>query len=161
MQNTTPNLITPEQFNEKVRGWTISVRQRMAANAPVSSGADSPFRKEEHLKGSIKHLINITDGAASRIKFEFARHGVFVHYGAGRGYGGTKGTTWKNRLGFMKKTSIASRGKMGSGRQAVNWFDNEIEHRYNELGDIVQNFYGDWVLEDMLSKFDRLTIGKK
>lgn len=151
MQNTTPNLITPEQFNEKVRGWTISVRQRMAANAPVSSGADSPFRKEPRLATTLSHSINKTDNIASRIKYQFPRHGVFVHYGVGRGY---------VRSGNTVTRSSRSR-TTGINRRPDDWFDVEVRNNMEQLGEIAQEFYGDWALEDMLSKIEKFTIQRK
>lgn len=151
MQESTPQLITPEQFNFKVRGWTISVRQRMAGNVPKSTGPDSKFRTEPKLAASLTHRISKTDDITSRIKYQFERHGVFVHYGVGRGYirrGGTVVRSSRSRTA-------------GFNRVPDDWFDVEIRNNMEELAEIAQEFYGDWALEDMLSKIEKFTIQRK
>jgi len=151
MQNTTPTLITSQQFNDQVRGWTISTRQRMAANAPQSSGEDSPFRKEPRLAAALSHTIRKTEDISSRIKYQFPRHGVFVHYGVGRGY---------IRRGNTVTRSPRSR-TTGFNRQPDDWFDVEIRDNMPALATIAQEFYGDWALDDMLSKIEKFTIQRQ
>lgn len=152
MQDSTPQLITPEEFNQKVRGWTISVRARMARNAPVSSGADSPFRKEPRLAKALTYRIRKdSEGITSKLKYQFPRHGVFVHYGVGRGY---------SRIGGNVIKHTPSR-TAGFNRNADDWFDVEIREGMPELATITQEFYGDWALDDMLSKIERFTIQRK
>ncbi|HRZ99000.1 MAG TPA: hypothetical protein P5084_15700 [Paludibacter sp.] len=151
MQDSTPTLITPEQFNTKVRGWTISVRQRMAANAPKSTGADSRYRTAPKLAASLTHIINKIDDISTRIKYQFQRHGVFIHYGVGRGY---------IRQGGVVVRSSRSRTS-GINRRPDDWFDVEIRNNMEELAEIAQEFYGDWALEDMLSKIEKFTIQRK
>ena len=151
MQESTPQLITPEQFNTKVRGWTISVRQRMAGNAPKSTGVNSPFRTEPKLAASLTHKISKADNISSRIKFQFPRHGVFVHYGVGRGYIRQGGTVIRSS---RSRTT-------GINRHPDDWFDVEIRNNMEKLAEIAQEFYGDWALEDMLSKIEKFTIQRK
>lgn len=152
MQPSTPQLITAQEFNKKVRGWTISVRQRMAANAPKSTGTDSEFRKEPKLASSLSYRIRKdNEDISSRIKYQFPRHGVFVHYGVGRGYVRESGTVTRS----SRSRSI------GINRRANDWFDVEIRDNMEELAVIAQEFYGDWALEDMLSKIEKFTIQRK
>ena len=83
---------------------------------------------------------------ANRIGFSFAREGIYVNYGAGRGQGGTKGSSWIDKYGRRKETNPQSFGKMGTGnRKATNWLAS-IAPNIDELADITAVFYGDSVL---------------
>lgn len=152
MTETTPPLITSDQFNDKVRGWTISTRSRMKKNAPVFAGEDSGFRTEPKLAASLTYRIRKNEeNVSSLLKFQFPRHGVFVHYGVGRGY---------IRQGNTVIRSSRSR-TTGINRHPDDWFDVEIRERLPELAEITQEFYGDWALDDMLSKIEKFTIQRK
>ena len=168
MQESTPQLITPEQFNTKVRGWTISVRQRMAGNIPESTGA---------LKRSLESFVlDNKEGIPIRAYFKFERHGVFIHYGVGRGYIRANGMVVPGRrLNKQEQGQYRKRGenrkdiaKMrilyndGSVRRTpLDWFDMEIKVGIRELADIAQEYHGDAALERLLRQIDKATIQKK
>ena len=152
MTESTPKLITTQEFNEKVRGWTISVRSRMARNAPRSTGTDSEFRKDPKLAASLTYRIRKdSEDISSRIKYQFPRHGVFIHYGVGRGYMREGGAVVK----------VSRSRTQGINRRPNDWFDVEIRNNMEQLGIIAQEFYGDWALDDMLSKIEKFTIQRK
>ena len=152
MTESTPKLITTQEFNEKVRGWTISVRSRMARNSPKYTGVEWKKRVDPKLAASLSHRIRKdSENISSRIKFQFARHGVFVHYGVGRGYVRESG---------MVVRSSRSR-TTGVNRRPNDWFDVEIRNNMEDLAEIAQEFYGDWALDDMLSKIEKFTIQRK
>ena len=152
MQNSTPKLITTQEFNEKVRGWTVSVRSRMARNAPKYTGVESSKRVDPKLAASLSYRIRKDrEDISSRIKYQFPRHGVFIHYGVGRGYMREGGAVVK----------VSRSRTQGINRRPNDWFDVEIRNNMEDLAEIAQEFYGDWALEDMLSKIEKFTIQRK
>ena len=79
MTESTPKLITTQEFNEKVRGWTVSVRSRMARNAPKYTGVEWKKRVDPKLAASLSHRIRKDpENISSIIKYQFPRHGVFL-----------------------------------------------------------------------------------
>lgn len=83
-----------------------------------------------------------------KIGIRFARHGVFLHYGAGRGYGGRVGSTWLDRLGYIKGTNPESLGKAGTGKRPQrNWFNSVLDYHVNELADIAANYCSDMIVD--------------
>ena len=152
MQNSTPKLITTQEFNEKVRGWTVSVRSRMARNAPKYTGVESSKRVDPKLAASLSYRIRKDrEDISSRIKYQFPRHGVFIHYGVGRGYMREGGAVVK----------VSRSRTQGINRRPNDWFDVEIRNNMEDLAEIAQEFYGDWALDDMLSKIEKFTIQRK
>lgn len=153
MQDTTPTLITPEQFNLNVKGWSVSVRSKMLSNAPKSSGKSSEQRKEPKLTKSLVAKIKVDKdtNAVDRVIFTFARHGVFIHYGVGRAY--------KREGNVVVKTS--KKHDKSFRRKPVDWFDIEVRTSMPKLANIVQEYYGDWAMNELLSKMDKSLISKK
>lgn len=159
MQDTTPKLITVDQFNDKVRGWSVSRRSGMSGRAP-QSGVSKKAGDEPELKSSIKTSVYKVYGVSAAVRFTFERHGIYVHYGAGRGYGGTNGSGWIVKDGKRKKTAESSRNKMNTGnRHGTDWFNVEIRTGIAELADIAQEYYADMSLDYMLEKMGRAQIG--
>lgn len=134
-----PKQITIEEYNSLVRGWTVKTRSRMSANAPAESG---------QLKSSISYALGKNFGHISKIRYSFPRHGVFVHYGVGRGYIRTGGTVTK-----VSKSP-------GFFRQPEDWFDVEIRNGIGQLAGYAQEFYGDVAMDLLLRKVSNFLIEK-
>ena len=116
-------------------------------------------------------------GEAKGIGFKFAKHGIYVHYGVGRGYVYSNGTVvraqrirkgdalWYQHLakGYTRK-EIAKKYVAGSGeirRKPVDWLDSVLKSSIGELADIVCEYHGDKAMEQILEVLDRATIGVK
>lgn len=153
MQDTTPQLITPDQFNQSVKGWSVSVRSKMLSNVPKSTGKQSDARTEPKLSKSLVAKIKLDKdtNTVNRVIYTFARHGVFVHYGVGRGY-----ARQGNSIVKTAKTKDKS-----FKRKPVDWFDVEVRTSMPRLAEIVQEYYGDWAMDQLLSKMDKSLITKK
>lgn len=151
MTETTPNLTDAQQFNKQVRDWTIKVRGRIKSNAPSSDHVS-----DNKLKNAIfyKLIHQSRDPEVSRVKFEFPRHGVFVHYGVGRGY-----ARMGNSVVRVSRSGSAVKGTIK--RKPNDWFDVEIRAGLRDLAVIAQEYYGDWALDDMLNKMEKFTIQKR
>ena len=133
-----------DEFNARVAEW--AARLHAAARSSVSAKT----RQNTRLGRSIK--VNLIKewgtGQVYRVRVSFEKEGVYVHVGAGRGYGGFKGGTFyseaQGRRVKVKETSI---GKMGTGtRRAVPWLTPEVEALMPELARIAEEYtVGAWV----------------
>ena len=122
------------------------------------------------------------------MKFGFDRYGVFRAYGVGRGWvrvGGVlvrgfrarsereiRNKTWNFYTTELKRTGHSLReinthkflsrdnGKL-TVRTPLDWIDQHITKRIDELATYVQEFYGDEALRQMLKQFDNIKIVKK
>jgi hypothetical protein len=173
MTDSTPDFIKEEEFNRAVAEWSVQTRNKMRRNAPVGKDSLPDSEKLVFTKASVKKYY----GVAGKIQFTFERHGVFVHYGVGRGYVHEGNRVIRGRRLDGNERSAARREghtreevqKMKhaytSGgavkRTAVDWFDIEIRTGIGRLADIAQNYHGDKALEGMLRQMDKALIEKR
>ena len=82
----------------------------------------------------IKTSTSIRDGIIRKITFKFKKTGIYREKGAGRGYGGKKGSTWRNSKGQQVSTNPESLGKAGTGsRPEAPWFNPVIQKFADDL----------------------------
>ena len=124
------------QFNDDVKDWSIDVTKKLRANVRML------VREDKRLSSSIEPNIYNKKGEAERIGFSFAREGVYIHRGAGRGQGGFRGgSKWTDIYGTLKKTNPDSYYKMGTGKRTpILWFDPVISANLPALADIVSEY---------------------
>jgi hypothetical protein len=145
MENSTPKLINVDEFNSSVRIWAISTKRKIAQNAPVVSGK---------LLRSLSHKINKFNGESSRVRYNFDPHGIYVHYGVGRGYIRVGNELVRGRrLKDYEKNSLMKR--CDSKRDV-----NKLRVVYNN-SEITQSYYGDKAMQKLLTRIDKITINKK
>ncbi len=139
-----------QQFNKEVRHWAKKVEAQLKASAEThfshreSSEVTARFPR---LSGSIQARVRKEKGEAKSIGFSLARHGVFLHHGAGTGYGGIKGSRWINNKMQYVTTRKKSLGKMNTdNRRAVHWFNDIIDQNIQELIEIIANYTADIVI---------------
>ena len=166
MEDSTPKLITEDQFNESVRNWTIPIRSRMVMNAQTKTqgkGKGTSYSniktrvREVPLASSVKYSVLKKYGVASRVRFSFPRQGVYLHYGVGRGYIRSGNSIQRGFKNQPKNPKAYGSFK----RTPVDWFDVEIRMGINKLADIVQEFYGDEAMREILDQYDKALIEKK
>ena len=162
--------LTQSEFNKMVRAWAFKTKSQ------ASSILVSQTRGTGNLESSIRFRQRFHKGETERIGFEFAKHGVFVQYGAGRGYVVKNGVIMKGhsasdaqialllQRGYalkdakkMKYTYLDNRIK----RHSVDWINKPIQDNIKELADICGEYYGDRTLQHVLQHYDRLMIGGK
>lgn len=148
MQNSTPKTMTVEEFNDRIKTWTITTRSKMAGNAPKSSG---------ELASSLSYGFKKNFGHISTINYKFLRRGVFRHYGVGRGYIRQGNSVIRGSHNPNSKIDIST----GFKRESDDWFDVEIRTGLVQVADIVQEFYGDMAMNQILEKIDKFLIQKK
>jgi hypothetical protein len=136
-----------DKFNNSVQEWTIKV----AMELKQSANALSHHRMSDQISAEFPRLsdsigVNIRFDKQFKLEtrsvgFTLARHGVYIHQGAGKGYGGLSGSKWTDKYGHLKKTAESSLGKMGTGlRSAEHWFNEPIRNHMDELADIVAEY---------------------
>lgn len=84
----------------------------------------------------IKAITRKRDGMINKIKFQFKVSGIYREKGAGKGFGGAKGSKWINAKGEQKSTNPNSLNKQGTGsRKAAPWFNPVAEKIADELAE--------------------------
>lgn len=85
---------------------------------------------------SIKIRYKESYGEIDQVNFKFDRHLIFVHKGAGKGVGGSKGTSWISAKGVRKKTAASSLNKIGTGkRKSKLWLNPVLDAAVPKLAD--------------------------
>jgi hypothetical protein len=139
-------------FNTGVKQWGEKVEALLKQSAQSRFGhEDRPISDEfPRLSDSIK--LNLRFDKAFKLEtrsvgFSVARHGVYLHEGAGRGYGGLTSSKWTDKFGKIHTTKESSKGRMGTGnRTAEYWFNDIIRNNMPELAEIVANYSLDIVV---------------
>jgi hypothetical protein len=127
-----------DEFNQAVRQWGHATREEVR-QALASVGAKNTGR----LIREVNVRMGQQFGRANRVTFGFPRYLVFVEKGAGKGYGGKKGSRW-NTNGETRRTNKGSLGKMGAGaRPARPTFNPTMDRRVPVLASIAAQFWAD------------------
>lgn len=142
------------RFNTGVKAWAEKVAGELRASAQSSFGhrdAQLVTALQPRLADSIRVNIRFDKKymlETRSVGFSIARHGVYLHYGAGRGQGGMKGSRWTDRYGRLKKTNPDSMGKAGGApRSAEHWFNSVIERNAKELAELVAEYSLDLTMD--------------
>jgi hypothetical protein len=82
----------------------------------------------------IKRSFRKRDGMINKVTIKIKKSGIYREKGAGKGYGGKKGSKWIDSKGQQKSTNPNSLGKAGTGtRQAAPWFNPVVEKYADQL----------------------------
>lgn len=126
-----------EQIRNDAENWAADVERELRQSL-VSVGAVDTGEGQ----ASIDSLTKIVYGDSIGIWLGFRRYLVMVEKGAGRGYGGKKGSNWKGPDGKIKKTKPTSFGKMNTGeRKAMRWFNPVINREIGRLADLAAEHF--------------------
>lgn len=127
-----------QEFNRNVEEWTDKSKQ--ALRVSIQSMVKRNVYLSDSLKGNVYYDSKYAK-EANRVGFSFAREGIYIHKGAGRGQGGAIGGRWIDRFGRMKTRADSSAGLQGTGsRKPIPWFDPVIDRRLPQLADIVSEY---------------------
>lgn len=187
MKDSTPHLITAAEFNAQVRRWADEIK--MMAQASLATGTHGTGRLRDRFAAFVdatRHTDPNVDGQgeapAYKVKFGFDRYGVFRAYGVGRGWVRvdgvlTRGFTERNKkkaestiaellhMGYkrseLKGWKFREQTDTGRERTPLDWLDQHINRRINELADHVQEFYGDAAMRILLDEIGKIRIVKK
>jgi hypothetical protein len=137
------------KFNSSVKAWSAKVESELKASANSmfkhsdrEVTADFPRLAESistKLRFDKKYKLETRS-----VGFSIARHGVYLHQGAGTGHGGLVGGKWTDKYGKLKHTNPESYGRQGTGsREAMHWFNPVINRNMDELLNIVAEYSAD------------------
>jgi hypothetical protein len=136
-----------EAFNAAVRQWGRASNDEIRA-ALAGVGA----KRTGQLIREMKVRTGMQFGRVNRVTFGFPRYLVFVEKGAGKGYGGAKGSQWQT-AGQRRKTNPNSKGKMGTGaRPARPTYNPTMDRRVPILAAIAAEFYADQAVRNLRIK---------
>lgn len=96
--------------------WTQATVTKLKAQAPRDKGALS-----KSIKGTVLDRRGKQEPYA--ISFKYERYGAWIERGAGKGAGGPKGSTWKNKDKVIMRRNPKSASKMGIVRKPHPWFE--------------------------------------
>lgn len=145
-----------DKQNERVLAWADRSQQDLQSTGNrlgIQHRANSPSSGSS--LAAIKHKERYQAGIIEVIGFQFRRSLIWPHKGAGKGMGGTQGSTWYDRLGIRHTTDPDSLGKMNSGnRQEKPWFNETMDAPtgVDELATIVAEESGDAIVNNLLIK---------
>lgn len=138
-------VLLQKEFNTELKRWILKVKKE----------AKSKVSDHKSIAASIKTKSYKKQGQIYKLALIYSKIGVFIHYGASKGHGGLKGSSWYNAKGEKKKTNPKSLGLMGKGeRKAEPFITESIEKNLPELENIVQS-YTDGLVVHVLSNLDK------
>lgn len=145
-----PDQIDIEAQNAAVRKWFSDTLQDIK-NRYISL-VQSPGRSGDGLD-SLKSRTYQSAGEIDHGGFKFDRYLIFIHKGAGRGFGGSRGSTWYDPHGLQRSTNPASLGKMNTGsRHAEEWMNPVLDEDVPKLADIIAGFKADLAVKQIQIK---------
>lgn len=174
-------LMTVEEFDAALKKWAAQISSLSRNTLFQTHGSGELFRNLHNYVDPIK------DNTGRRVAFKFPRHGVFRHYGAGRGYVIINGKPVRGyrvlslREIANKQTNAEAQELLKQGysmkyvrsakkeyveqkriaRKPLNWLDQHITNNSQTLTDLSVRFYGDQSLETLLKQIERIKIVKK
>lgn len=154
-----------QQQTDLVRVWSRKVRDQLKGSASqfqdgkrvmaVTYGKGKTITKgaartEYKLADSLKHRVLYDNQVAEGTSFRLQRHGVFLHYGVGRGYQRINGKVM--RIKKREDGSPDQRDSMAMRRRPVDWFNPVIDHNLPELVEKVTQINADAVVNAIRMK---------
>lgn len=158
-------MLNLEKFNQAVQQWGSETAHNLqtAGSAMGIQHRGSDIQDGNSIKrastspraslDAIAARFRQSDGMVNVVSFRFPRSLIWAHKGAGKGMGGTKGSTWVDQYGTTRKTSTKSLGRAGSGsRTPKPFFDTTLNSPtgIDALGDIVTETLGDALVNNLL-----------
>lgn len=172
--------MTVSEFDAELKKWASHITSLAKAKLSAINGTGE---LQQNLQDYVDPIKNKT---GRRIAFKFPRHGVFRHYGAGRGYIIVNGQPvrghrvlslreiaagrtnedardmaargYSNRAIRNAKKAYQSNQKIA--RKPLDWLDGYIGANTGTLADISAQFYGDASVEQVLKQIDKTKIVK-
>ncbi len=131
----------PDQYNDEVKAWGDNLPSQLRAKGTgygIAHRSDSPSTGSSLAKLGVGYKQR--DGLISIVSIRVNRSLIYTHKGAGKGFGGVKGSRWIDKFGNRKSTNPASKGKAGSGSRREKPFINDTldgPQGVTKLADIV------------------------
>lgn len=113
-----------EKYNGEVKAWGKKTRDRMKSvgrSMGITHRSDSPSDGDSLNK--IRDRYKEKDGTVNEVRFSNVERSLIISSrGAGKGIGGSKGSSWLDKYGKRQKTNPASLNKIGSSTRKIKNF---------------------------------------
>jgi hypothetical protein len=133
--------------NDALQKWGSMVQRKLRSNAgKFQHGKDVNVitKKDGYTEGKLKNSVyakyHQSFGAIDAVTFGFAKHGVFVQKGVGRGHSISSGMVMTSANMDNQKAQIKK------SREPQDWFNSEIIQSLPELADKLAEINADLVL---------------
>ena len=145
-----------DKINQDIESWgntaAVALKQtRSTMGIQHRDNSPSPKPSLQQIVARFKYA----NGLVHIISFKVPRSLIYVHKGAGKGMGGTIGSSWADKYGNQHKTDPNSFGKMATGSRKEKPFYNQtmespqgVEH----LSDLIVTSIGDAIVNNLLIK---------
>ncbi|BDI76152.1 hypothetical protein [Paraprevotella clara] len=173
-------LMTEADFVSALRTWASGVYFRSRAALLQTHGSGQLRRELE------RYVEALRRGDGYKVSFRFPRHGVFRHYGAGRGWVIVDGKPVRgqrvlslreiagkkmNKRAYsllergdshkeVRETKVPFGGSESPSRTPLDWLDRYIVSGTGKLADTAAEYYGDVAFRNVLKEIDKAKIGK-
>lgn len=118
-----------QQLDKEARAWTKVTRKKLLMRlASLNLQERVRLDGEVSLRKSLRTSVRKSQGELESVGFSFARHGIFLEHGVGRG---------------RPKGSAAAR------RYAKPWLSVVLPDAVDELAEMLSDEYGDIVQQEM------------
>ena len=126
------------------KDWTKDTAAMLRQRAPQLTGAGAK---------SINGVVKKKDYVPYALRFRMERYLAWQDKGAGRGHGGTKGSSWTNKNGVLKRTNPESLGKMNKGnRHAQPFIEETIVEQLPVLADLLAQHLAESVVRYVVKR---------
>lgn len=142
MDNIEGKILDEAKFKQLAEDWARLVQRKAKSNiSKMKNGKQKGIYKykggrykgkTEHKLKSLSYVIKEKSGDVDSISFKFPLHGIFVHYGVGRGQPTKEGKKHAKKV-YVK-------------RSANDFLNDPIEESFQKLSDLSAEYYGDKVL---------------
>lgn len=173
-------LMTEAEFVSAMKTWTSGVYFRSRASLQQTHGSGELRNRLE------RYVDPLRNAEGYKIAFRFPRHGVFRHYGAGRGWVIVNGRPVRGErilslreiqekranataqamlkrgdsLREVRRTKVTYDRLSKAVRTPLDWLDGHITARMEALADMAVEYYGDHALRNVLKEIDKAKIVK-
>ncbi len=130
--------VNTEKLNQDVKAW--STKTRAAIKNRISSLSQ---KGKGELVKSLRVKYRKYYGLVDRITFSFEQHGVFLHYGVGRGYKREGGKVIRNPESMPEGATPKVK------RKPKDWLNAPVDERFGSLTDLIHKYYADTAMVDI------------
>jgi hypothetical protein len=145
-----------ERYNERIKETGKEVLDDIKEKANemnIQHRSDSPSNGSS--VAAMKDKYKVKDDAVNVISFTVRRSLIYRHKGAGKGKGGTHGSSWVDKFGVRKSTNPKSFGKMNTGNRTEAPFINDVLNSpkgVDKIATVAAEELGDAIVNNMLVK---------
>lgn len=118
-----------EQVRKQIKAWSNSTKKELLfALHRLNLQGRKKIGDVDPLKKSLRNSVRTRGGEVYKVSFAFARHGIFLEHGVGKG---------------RPVRSLSAK------KNAKKWLSEVIPNQFEELVDIIEEGYGEMIEEEL------------